>query len=310
MLSLIFSTYNGERTLRRTLLSLSKVTRPRTGVEFLIVDNGSTDATRDLLGEARAYLDFKLLDQPLRGKNRALNMAVSVAKGDLFVFTDDDVIPDPEWLITLESAARKHPEADIFGGTIFPVWEKPPPDWILTAIPPGVTFAITPSDLTDGPVPPRLIWGANMMVRRRVFDLGFRFNEEVGPSARQYVMGSETEFNTRVVAAGHSAWFCPDARVGHIIRDFQTTENWVIRRAYRYGRGKCYQDFTAFRENTPNNEQRLPKFPKWMVRKSATETLLALAKQLVGRKSESIAHRWEASFLRGYLSQAMDIRQK
>lgn len=311
MISLIISTYNGERTLRKTLLALSNVTPPLTGVEFLIVDNGSTDSTRSLLDEARGFIDLTILEQPLRGKNRALNLAASIAQGDLVVFTDDDVIPDPDWLITLEAAALKHSHADIFGGTIFPVWEKPPPDWVLTAVPKGITFAITSNNLTDGPVHPGLIWGPNMMVRRRIFDLGFRFNEAVGPNIGQYIMGSETEFNLRVAAAGHSTWFCPSARVGHIIRDFQTTENWVIRRAYRFGRNKCYQDLTGFIDrNCKDDNNETPRFPKWMIKKSATETLLAIAKQLIGKKTESIAHKWEASFLRGYIAQAMDIHAK
>lgn len=310
MITVIFSTHNGQRTLPRMLEAFSQVVRPASGAELIAVDNASTDDSANILRTGQDKGDLKVLHQPLRGKNRALNLAISSARGELVVLTDDDVVPDPKWLIALEAAAERRPEADIFGGTIFPVWERSPPDWVLKAVPQGVTFALTAPGLAEGPIHPGLIWGPNMMVRRRIFDLGYRFNEGVGPSAGQYMMGSETEFNIRVAHDGYKTWFCPEARVGHIIRDFQISEDWVVRRAYRFGRNKCHQDFNNFSDDSQaENLRGLLNFPRWMLRKIATETLLSFTTRITGKKAASVAHSWEASFLRGYIAQAMALKR-
>lgn len=305
ILTLIFATYNGSHTLPRMLNSLLELNQPPDAWNIIAVDNGSSDATSKILNNYLSKLPLTILDQPERGKNKALNLALKQSLGDLVVFTDDDVIADRTWLTVLHECAVKHPEVDIFGGAILPFWETPPEEWIIKSIPESVAFAITDPTIPEGPVSPGLIWGPNMMVRRTVFDAGHRFKEDIGPTKGMYIMGSETEFTVRVVGLGHKTWFCPLAQVQHIIRTHQLNRDWIMKRAIRYGRSEYLQAL-----KNGNNEvgqswmfSRL-NFPRWMF----ADFVLCFAKghlqRLLGDRENWARLLWQAYIRLGYMYQA------
>ena len=309
-ITIIFATYNGERTIGRMLEALCAIKLPRGGLQVIAVDNGSSDKTAEILQSFRDRLPLTLLHQPERGKNRALNLAIPYIRGGLVVFTDDDVLPDQYWLERYEKLTDTHLEYDIFGGAIVPCWERAPERWVLESVPHGVTFALTAPNLVEGPIYPGLIWGPNMLVRKRVFDAGHRFNEDVGPSSGQYIMGSETEFNIRVAAQGYKTRFCPDARVQHIIRDFQMTEEWVIRRAFRFGRNSCLQEYAAQGQIAANRFLfGLFNFPKWMLRRLVQDRMLGYLYKLAGNREKSVTRLWDGAFYEGYITQAQVLRR-
>lgn len=288
------------------LAALRSTLPPTSGWEIIAVDNGCTDRSAEILQSAAALLPLRYLSHPARGKNRALNAAVELAKGDLLVFTDDDVLPDANWLRQLEHAASAMPEYDILGGSIRPHWPKPPAPWILEEVPLGMTYALTDPQLPRGDIYPGLIWGPNMLVRRIVFDAGLRFNESVGPAAGQYTMGSETEFNLRAHAAGHRCGFEPNAVVSHMIRANQMERSWVLARAYRYGRNVWNEELSSSPSST------VPKLlgvPRWRFRKYLDHSWSSLAHHLRGQPEAAFRHDWELNFLRGYFSQWWDMRR-
>lgn len=300
MISVIVATFNGAPTLERMLSGLMDVKVPTRAWEIIAVDNGSTDRTPEILRAFEGRLPLHYLRHPQRGKNRALNAALGVARGSLLAFTDDDVLVDADWLTVLEQAAAMHAGYDIFGGAITPHWESIPPDWILRQVPIGITYGLTDETLPQGDIFPGLVWGANMMVRRTVFDAGLRFNEAVGPSAGQYVMGSETEFNLRAAAAGHKCRFVPQARVRHIIRSHQLDRRWVLQRAYRFGRNAWNQELLE----PPNGMPTLFGVPRWRYRSYIDHYIQSRALHIRQRHDDAFSHDWELNFLGGYFRQA------
>ena len=225
--------------LARVLESFAALRAPPGQWKLIVVDNGSADNTPAVLAAWAHRLPLTVLSEAKPGKNRALNAAVGNLDGDLAVFTDDDVLPAPDWLQALRAAADQHPEATMFGGTVVPCWSSPVPHWLDgNAVPFSVLYAqqVRPC----GPCGFAAIFGPNMAIRRSVFDDGLRFSESVGPDAtkRFYAMGSETELLRRLEAAGHRGWFEAAARVRHIVRPEQMEEAWILDRAYRYGVGE------------------------------------------------------------------------
>ncbi|MCW5624280.1 MAG: glycosyltransferase [Burkholderiales bacterium] len=305
MISIVLATHNGEKTLPRLFDALLGIHLPPAGIEIIAVDNGSTDRSMDVLRRYANRLPLTLLREPRRGKNRALNAALPHVRGELVALTDDDVMPEPDWLVAYTACAAAHPDRDLFGGVILPCWDSPPPSWLFDVVPIGATFGLTPATLQSGPVDPGMIWGGNMMVRRRIFDAGLRFDETIGPSEGQYMMGSETEFNTRAVAAGHATWFCREAQVRHIIRDYQLEPGWLTRRGFRVGRNKCYRDYLPLggrsAERWGFGSQ---NYPRWMLRKQWECRLRSLWARWRGDPIEAVRLRWDAEFHAGYIRQA------
>jgi glycosyltransferase involved in cell wall biosynthesis len=237
MLTVLIATYNGAKTLPGVLNAYCALEPPDGGWKLVIVDNGSTDRTQEIIAAFRHRLPLTYLYEPKQGKNAALNTGLSDISGDLVVLTDDDVLPRSDWLRQLRVGADSQPSYAIFGGPILPKWELPAEDWILTWVPKGPTFSLLDSR-EEGPINPRLIFGPNMVVRAGIFESGYRFDDGIGPKGSNYAMGSEGEFLRRLAKAGFGAWYCRDAIVEHIIRSFQMNKEWVLARAVRYGRGQ------------------------------------------------------------------------
>jgi glucosyl-dolichyl phosphate glucuronosyltransferase len=238
MLTTVFATRNRAAALPRVLDAFCDLQSPPGGWKLIVVDNGSTDATAAVVQGYAGRLPVTLLHCAAPGKNRALNAALPEFAGDLIVFTDDDVLPAPDWLVRLRAVAESHPDATLFGGTVLPDWPSPVPAWLSEDV---VEFSVlyAKNERASGPCRPIDIYGPNMAVRAGVFEAGTRFAEHVGPDATNplYAMGSETELLRRLGAEGHRGWFEASARVGHIIRPEQMQESWILERAYRYGIG-------------------------------------------------------------------------
>jgi len=98
--------------------------------EVIVIDNGSTDETPAVLRRIGEIGPLRILHEPIPGKSRAVNRALSIASGELLVFIDDDVHPSLEWLPSLIQASRKFSDAAVFCGPIFREFPAGAPAWL------------------------------------------------------------------------------------------------------------------------------------------------------------------------------------
>jgi glycosyltransferase involved in cell wall biosynthesis len=305
MLTVLLATYNGASQLRQTLASLEGVAVPVGGWKLVVSENGSRDDTPAVLDAFRSRLPLTVVREPRQGKNTALNTALDQLEGDLAVFTDDDIIADPDWLVALRRAADSHRDYAIFGGAIRPIWPWTPNPWIIEWVDQEVCYSVTDPARAEGPVAPNLVWGPNMAIRAELFAAGVRFDEGVGPSGhdapsgRDSPMGSETELTLRLAAAGHRAWFCSDARVGHIIRPEQMSRQWVLARATRFGRGMYRRDLKRM-SSTPPLLFGVPRYLFRMLLAKVRRYVLAVPSSARAR----FAARWEIQYVIGCIREA------
>src|SRR5581483_541916 len=73
--------------------------------ELLVVNNNCTDQTDLVLENYRSRLPLRRLFEPKQGHCHARNCAVAAATGELLLWTDDDVLVNPEWLAAYVAAA-------------------------------------------------------------------------------------------------------------------------------------------------------------------------------------------------------------
>jgi cellulose synthase/poly-beta-1,6-N-acetylglucosamine synthase-like glycosyltransferase len=239
--TVLFATRNGAHVLPRVLMAYRAAATVATNWKLVVVDNGSTDATAEILDAFRRELPLEILQHRPPGKNRALNAAIGAMEGELVVLTDDDAPPSPSFLLAWLTKARALPDYDLFGGTIGPVFESPAPRW-LTRSQRALAMLFSERRLPEGETTWDQIYGPNMAVRKRILDSGFRFDERVGPDASnaKYPMGSESEFCRRVASAGVKCWFAAEPTVSHIVRAYQLMPAYWAARAHRSGRGRAF----------------------------------------------------------------------
>lgn len=305
MLTVLFVTRNGEKTLPAVLEAFTALQAPSGGWKLVVADNGSSDHTSQIVSSFQGRLPLTYVLEARAGKNAALNTALAHLEGDLAVFTDDDVFPLPDWLVRLREAADANPAYSMFGGAILPRWQVAPPSW-MNLVPPGPAFAITDPAWTDGPTEAVNLFGPNLAIRGEIFLKGTRFDPSIGPQGSNYAMGSETELVQRLAREGHKAWHVQCAIVEHFIRDYQMSESWVLGRALRYGRG-------SFRRTKSSDPLAYPDWLGLPVRLSI-KLLKPAVKRVKARlssdKKNLFLARWEFNYLLGHVAEAWLYRSQ
>jgi len=94
MISVIVPAYNAVDTIGDCLEALLNQTVPRSDYEIIVVDDGSSDNTRNIIDR----YNVQVLSQPNGGPGSARNLGVQHARGELVLFTDADCAPTPAWI--------------------------------------------------------------------------------------------------------------------------------------------------------------------------------------------------------------------
>lgn len=233
MISVIIATYNGADTIARTLEALTHLTPPDGGHEVIVVDNASTDDTSTLVAGFENRLPLTTLYEARRGKAHALNTGIHAARGDTLVFTDDDVIPDPDWLCAYQAAIQAHPKQKFFIGQVRHDWAAPPPRWLERLGAAGMSYGGTPMDRVEGAVSWLSAKGGNMAVTR--YHMGLtRFRTEDAINFTGPGSGGEDSWFARDVSGGR-VWYVPEARLKHMVRQHEIGIRPVFKRYVRIG---------------------------------------------------------------------------
>lgn len=124
-LSALIPTYNRSELLSRTLPTLFQQSCSPDAYEVIVVVDGATDGTAEVLGKLHPACGFQILEQPNRGQAAARNVALRAARGDLVLFLDDDLLCDPD-LIAEHIAAHRSREDQVVFGPIYVSPESPP----------------------------------------------------------------------------------------------------------------------------------------------------------------------------------------
>lgn len=237
-ISVIVCTRNRALELERTLSTLQEQRIDGAfSSEIIVINNGSTDHTRMVLGQNWDKIKVTSVDEPQAGKSRALNRGLEMARGELIAFTDDDVSAAQVWLAELHAGGRTFPSAGLFCGPIVPLFPAQTPEWfgshpLIT----GFFGKFNPSTKV-GPLPPDAApLGANFAAARQILE-NMKFRVDLGPSPENgQLMGEDTEFIARLRERSPECVYLPEATVFHRISPSQIHESWILERAFQLGR--------------------------------------------------------------------------
>jgi hypothetical protein len=115
-ISLVLVTRNRARLLERCLNSVRAQLRPPD--ELVVVDNGSTDETAEVVRRFQPAYPVRYIVETRPGVGCARAAGCVAATGDILAFIDDDAIPEPGWLTAMEETFCLDPRVGVVGGRI------------------------------------------------------------------------------------------------------------------------------------------------------------------------------------------------
>ena len=115
--SVIISTYNRSDALDQTLAALAKQDVPHTDYEVLVIDDGSTDGTPEVLSRARVPYALRSQRLPVnRGISAGRNAGIIAAKGRYLILLSDDLLVSENFISAHVRTLENFPDAWVVGG--------------------------------------------------------------------------------------------------------------------------------------------------------------------------------------------------
>jgi len=236
--TIVICTRNRAESLRRTLGAVTQQQYERGELEILIVDNGSTDHTGQVT-EAFREEDprIRYAVEPIPGLSVARNAGVTLARGDVVAFLDDDAWPvDADWAARLADAYEDE-RIVVAGGDVELAWPTDArPDWLHPALLPclGKTnfqlSAVTELPRAHG------LWGCNISFRRALILPPHGFRSHLGHVGEAHGAGEEVELCQRLARAGGRVVYVPGALMLHAVTKEALSPGWFRARAWDHGR--------------------------------------------------------------------------
>jgi glycosyltransferase involved in cell wall biosynthesis len=214
--SVVVPTYNRAPMLGRLLGALARCEVPQGGIEVIVVDDGSSDDTRTVV-ERSGVPALRYVRQENAGAAAARNRGWRHARGELVVFTDDDCVPSPTWLVELDDAMTRT-ACDGAGGAIVPLVPGYLADFVQAE-----RLVGHGGDADDV----KYLVTANAVFRRATLEAVGGFDERFPGAA-----GEDTDLTMRLRASNFAVTLVDGAVVAH---DHRTTVPALLRTYRRHG---------------------------------------------------------------------------
>jgi len=228
----IICTYNRSGYLPKLIESFEKQTLSDDLFDILMVDNNSTDATRDVVKQLQGAMpNLRYVFEPEQGLSIARNRGLKETDAPLIAYIDDDAYAEPRWLFSVVDGFGRDDEIVCVGGPVELDWQGARPSWV----PKSYESLFTSVD--HGPDERYLsskdyLVGANIAFRREwLVDRG-GFPEALGRRGLCLLSGEEALVYKDVFATGNKAYYHPGAKVTHCVTRERKTMKWFFRRLF------------------------------------------------------------------------------
>lgn len=235
--SVLICTRNRAESLRETLRSIAETNVPaRWEVELVVVDNGSSDATPEVVEtEAPTALNPRRVVEPTPGLSHARNTGVASSKGEVLLFTDDDVRVPSNWIEPMTTPIIEDRADAVAGGV--QLADHLLRNW-MTDLHKSL-LADTSALQKRGEA--RLV-GANMALDRSLFDAIPGFDPELGAGHRTFGFHEETLLTLQMRQAGFKIQTAYDVVVEHYPEPDRIHWEAYSNAAEKLGRSDAYLD--------------------------------------------------------------------
>lgn len=250
-LSVIIPTYNRAELLGETLATLVGQEFDKSQYEVLVVDNASTDATRQVVEQWEKKTNglIRYLYEFRPGSHYARNGAVKHAKGEILYFTDDDVLAQPDML---KEILKPFKETSVVTatGAVRPKWLAEPPQWVMKFL---SNYLLSLNELEQKRIVSDEdpgIFSCHQAVRKDWFVRAGGYNPDIVNG--EWVGDNETGLNIKLKNLGGRFAYNGAAIIYHQIPASRMTQEYLNRRKGNQGYSDAY---TEYRKHHYTNEE-------------------------------------------------------
>lgn len=254
MISVIIPTLNRADQLSKTLQSLAEQ-NSLADAEIIVIDNGSTDNTKFVIEQYSNQipgLNYAYNDMP--GLLTGRHLGITLAKGDVLCFLDDDVELNPDYVQNVAVLFKQRTDIHFATGANLPKYEAEPPQWLESfweKNSEGI-FCSWLSLLDFGQnekiIDPGFVWGLNFCCRKTTaIKLGGFHPDCIEPKLQKFQGDGETGLTDKARQQGYTALYSPGLKLYHIVPAGRLTVAYFERRAFYQG---ICNSFTELRKKT------------------------------------------------------------
>ena len=247
VISIIIPTYNRAHMLDITIESFVNQNYPPGEYEIIIVDNNSTDNTREIVNHwiKKSSIPIQYVFEKKQGVHYARNTGAKISQGDILYFTDDDMLSDPDLLTEIIKPFSIDDGIGSVTGKILPKFEKTPPQWILDYCSNEIlSLQDKKEDLIIAPYDCG-VFSCHQAIRRDVFFSSGGFNPE--NTAGVMIGDGETGLNIKIADLGYKFAYTSRSIIYHMIPMNRTTLQYLVTRLGNQGFCDSYTDYRKHR---------------------------------------------------------------
>ena len=236
MITVVICTYNRRSYLKKAIDSIINQAFDPDLYELIIVDNNSTDGTKEFVLNNYSHSRVKYLNETSQGLSHCRNTGLRNAKFDYIAYIDDDGIAYSDWLENMAKGIKDQNEKFAgITGAIFPIWEIPRPRWLLDKWQIGTNYSIYKHRDKRTVIRRGVkigVFGGNMVWKKSLLIECGGFNTKLGRVKNNLISGEENFTAERIKNKGYEFIYDPKIRIKHHVHKSRMNIKWLIKRAF------------------------------------------------------------------------------
>jgi glycosyltransferase involved in cell wall biosynthesis len=255
-ISIILCTRNRADLLYKSLASVLAQDFPRSAYEIVVVDNGSSDHTRDVAQRYAADANIHYVLEERVGLCVARNTGWRIATAPYVALFDDDAIARPGWLAAIaDTFERSADNVGVIGGRVDPIWVAPRPSWLADDIAGALTIVDWgPDEKEIFDLRKEWLVGANMAAPKDVLAEVGGFHPWLDRVGDNLLSSGDVYLEMEIVRRGYRCLYIPAMAIEHLVSPSRLTQAWFTKRFYWQGMSDAVMEIIG---SAPSRRRRL-----------------------------------------------------